>query len=122
LNQEQKDVLDFHIKYEVGYYDTPTFPHEKVKKLRITLVKEETNELVEAIEKDDMILIADALGDSLYVIYGTAIAYGIDLESVFKEIHRSNMTKEGTLRDDGKILKGKSWSPPDILTVLRNQK
>lgn len=122
MNWEQFLVKGFHEKYGVVINDKPTIPDEETKKLRITLNLEEKDELTEALKANDLVKIADALADRLYVIYGTAVSYGIDLEPIFQEVHNSNMTKEGNLRDDGKILKGKYWIPPDIETELELQK
>lgn len=91
--------------------------------LRISLIREEFDELKAAIHQGDLVGIADGLADLLYVVYGTGHEYGIQLDRVFEEVHRSNMSKLGDdgkplRRDDGKILKGPNFSPPDIPTQL----
>jgi len=85
--------------------------------LRVGLIDEEFKELKEAMEKENMVKIADGLADLLYVLYGTAITYGLDMDPIFREVHRSNMSKgnpEVVRAPNGKILKGKNWSPPDL--------
>lgn len=87
------------------------------------LIAEELDELHVALNEDDKVGIADALGDLLYVVLGAAIRWDLPIGEVFTEIHRSNMSKlqaDGTVlkRDDGKVLKPKTYSPPDIETIL----
>ena len=94
--------------------------HER-KALRQQLILEECVEFVDAQREDDMVGIADALADLIYVIVGCALEYGIPLDKVFDEVQRSNMTKlrNGIIkRDDGKILKGKDFEEPDIKSIL----
>jgi predicted HAD superfamily Cof-like phosphohydrolase len=92
-------------------------------RLRVDLVQEEVGEFIAASEQGDLIGIADALADIVYVVYGTALTYGIDLDAVLREVHRSNMSKldsdgKPVLRPDGKVLKSDRYSPPDIASVL----
>jgi predicted HAD superfamily Cof-like phosphohydrolase len=87
------------------------------------LLDEELGELQEAIDACSVVDIADALGDLVYVLYGTALTFGINLDAVVAEIHRSNMSKLGSdnrpvMRSDGKVLKGRNYSPPDIAAAL----
>ena len=101
----------------------PTFPEEEIQRLRLDLIEEELDELHYAIDNKDMVEIADALGDLLYVVYGAGHAFGIDLDECFKEIHASNMSKLGPdgkpiKREDGKVLKPDTYFPPDLKTVL----
>jgi predicted HAD superfamily Cof-like phosphohydrolase len=91
--------------------------------LRIDLIKEETMELMDAVAKGDIVEIADALTDILYVTYGAGHAYGIDLNRCFAEVQRSNMSKFGPngevyKNSDGKVLKGPDYSKPDLKSVL----
>ena len=91
--------------------------------LRRELLREEYEEYIAAEDAGDLVELADALGDMAYVIYGTAIAYGIDLDAVVREIHRSNMTKlmpDGTVkrREDGKVQKGPNFVRPNINAAL----
>lgn len=91
--------------------------------LRLELIDEELKELAEAIDNDDIVEIADALTDLLYVVYGAGHAYGIDLDECFDEVHRSNMSKLGEngkpiYREDGKVLKGPNYFAPDLEGVM----
>lgn len=108
----------------VGAYtgQWPHVPPEKIRKLRIKLIDEEMNEFVQASEEGDLVAVADALADLLVVINGAALAWGIAMEPIFNEVHRSNMTKtDGSVREDGKILKGPSFSPPNLEPLLESQ-
>ena len=101
----------------------PAFPEEEIQRLRLDLIEEELDELHYAIDNKDMVEIADALGDLLYVVYGAGHAFGIDLDECFKEIHASNMSKLGPdgkpiKREDGKVLKPDTFFPPDLKTIL----
>ncbi len=101
----------------------PTFPEEEIQRLRLDLIEEELDELHYAIDNKDMVEIADALGDLLYVVYGAGHAFGIDLDECFKEIHASNMSKLGPdgkpiKREDGKVLRPDTFFPPDLKTIL----
>ena len=101
----------------------PTFPEDDIQRLRLDLIEEELDELHYAIDNKDMVEIADALGDLLYVVYGAGHAFGIDLDECFKEIHASNMSKLGPdgkpiKREDGKVLKPDTFFPPDLKTIL----
>lgn len=101
----------------------PEFPDDDTVALRIELISEELNELFDACENKDIVEVADALTDILYVTYGAGHAFGIDLDECFTEVQRSNMSKLGEnnkpiYRDDGKILKGPNYSEPDLKSVL----
>lgn len=94
-------------------------PGPDVKALRISLMVEELHELEMAMAYDDLTLMADGLADLLYVVIGTAVAYGMDIEPIFDEVHRSNMTKKGgPQRKDGKALKPETYEPPDLAPIL----
>ena len=96
----------------------------KTRDLRIALIKEELGELEEAGHKQNLTKIADAIADLLYVVYGTAVSYGIDIEPVFLEVHRSNMSKgdpEIVRASNGKILKSRNWTPPNLEPLLKTQ-
>ena len=101
----------------------PTFPSKKVQKMRVKLIREELKELIEAINENDIVEVADALTDILYVTYGAGHAFGIDLDACFAEVQRSNMTKLGEdgkpiYRQDGKIIKGPNYSEPNLQKVI----
>lgn len=94
------------------------------QRLRIELIREELDELVDAISNDDIVEVADALTDILYVTYGAGHAFGINLDDCFDEVHSSNMSKLGATgrpiyRDDGKILKGENYFAPDLTKIVK---
>jgi predicted HAD superfamily Cof-like phosphohydrolase len=117
-------VADFHRAFNLPMRQSPSADVDKsLAKLRVALLQEEVGEFITASEKGDLVAIADALADIAYVVYGTALTYGIDLDSVLREVHRSNMSKLGNdgkplIRDDGKVLKSERYFPPDIASVL----
>lgn len=107
--------------------NVPEFPDEQVCQLRIDLIEEELNELKEAIENKDIVEVADALVDILYVTYGAAHSFGIPIETCFNIVQASNMSKLGEdgkpiYREDGKIMKGPNYTPPDLKKVLQMYK
>jgi predicted HAD superfamily Cof-like phosphohydrolase len=98
----------------------------ELAKLRVDLLVEETGEFSDATAKGDIVGIADALADIVYVAYGAAVTYGIDLDAALREVHRSNMSKlddqgRPVYREDGKVLKSARYTPPDIAGVLSRQ-
>lgn len=102
---------------------SPDLTDYRVNNLRMRLIDEERRELLGALADDDVLGVADALADLMYVVIGSALQWGIPLERVFAEVHRSNMTKRGgDKRADGKILKGPNYSPPDLSFVLEGGK
>ena len=122
MTEEQQKVKDFHKKFGIVINEKPTLANPDTRALRIRLIKEELEELIVAIKADKLDQVADALGDLLYVVYGAGVSFGIDLEPVFNEIHRTNMMKEGgRRRKDGKHLKPVNWQPPDIKSILQKQ-
>ena len=97
----------------------PQFPDEKTMQLRYELIKEELNELEQAMKTKNLKEIADALTDILYVTYGAGYAYGINLDKCFKEVQRANMSKLGTdgkpiYNEKGKVMKGPDYSEPNL--------
>ena len=101
----------------------PTLPSPELGKLRLELIREEFEELTVATNAMDIVEIADALTDILYVVYGAGHAFGIDLDECYNEVHRSNMSKLGTdgkpiYRDDGKVLKGPNYFHPNLKDIL----
>ena len=101
----------------------PSFSTDKINKLRLDLIKEELEELTEAMNNKDLLEVADALTDILYVTYGAGAAFGIDLDKCFDEVHRSNMSKlseEGKpiYNEFGKVMKGPNYSPPDLKKII----
>lgn len=118
------DLLAFHramVPDQIG--ETPAEPPVEITGLRCSLIEEEIFELEVAMDIGDLERIADGIADAIYVLVGTALAYGIDLPAVWAEVHRSNMAKVGgPIREDGKRLKPEGWTPPDIADVLARQR
>ena len=99
------------------------FPNEKVVELRKKLIDEEFNELKDAIKENNLIEVADALTDILVVTYGAGVAFGIDLDKCFKEVHRSNMSKlskdgKPIYKEFGKVMKGPNYFKPNLKQYL----
>ena len=97
----------------------PSFSTDKINKLRIDLIKEELDELKEAMDNNDLLEVADALTDILYVTYGAGHAFGIDLDKCFEEVQNSNMSKLGEngepiYNESGKVMKGPNYFKPDL--------
>ena len=97
----------------------PQFPDEETMQLRYDLIKEELNELEQAMKTKDLKEVADALTDILYVTYGAGYAYGINLDKCFKEVQRANMSKLGNdgkpiYNEKGKVMKGPNYSEPNL--------
>lgn len=119
-------VTEFHTTYNMPIRETPTLDIP-ARKMRLELILEEAQEYAEAESNGDLVEMADALADLVYVAYGAALEHGIDLDHVLQEVQRSNLSKlhhETGLpiyREDGKVLKGENFSPPDIDTVLKQQ-
>jgi len=119
-------VTLFHDTYGLDRKATPTAQLSKAKnELRYNLMKEENEEYLEAANNGDLVEVADALGDMLYILCGTIIEHGMQdkIEEVFNEIQRSNMSKLGEdgkpiYREDGKVLKGPNYFKPDIANIL----
>jgi predicted HAD superfamily Cof-like phosphohydrolase len=119
-------VKAFHTAFKLGYLDSPKADLGKDKNLlRYKLMREENEEYLEAANNDDLVEVADALGDMLYILCGTIIEHGLQhkIEEVFEEIQRSNMSKLGEdgepiYREDGKVLKGPNYFKPNIEGIL----
>jgi predicted HAD superfamily Cof-like phosphohydrolase len=97
----------------------PSFSTDKINKLRIDLIKEELEELTEAMHRKDLLEVADALTDILYVTYGAGHSFGIDLDQCFDEVQNSNMSKLGKdgkpiYNESGKVMKGPNYFKPDL--------
>ena len=121
-----KHVEDFHDAFGIANnYSPTTILSEEEIMLRYNLMKEENEEYLEAAKNKDIVEIADALGDQLYILCGTILKHGLQdkIEEVFEEIQRSNMSKLDEngipiFREDGKILKSDRYFKPDIKTIL----
>jgi predicted HAD superfamily Cof-like phosphohydrolase len=119
MTDEQVMVTEFHRTFGIMEAPLPTIPDEATRTLRIRLIQEEFDELKEAGEQGNLSAIAKELADLLYVVYGTAVSYGIDMEPVFREVHRSNMSKVGGhKRADGKWVKPAHYSAAAIDPIL----
>jgi predicted HAD superfamily Cof-like phosphohydrolase len=120
-----KLVEEFHEKFLIGNNHEYTLLDEKTSELRYNLIKEENEEYLEACKNGDIVEIADALGDILYIAFGSLLKHGLQykIDEVFDEIHRSNMSKldkdgKPIFREDGKVLKSELYFRPDIKKVL----
>ena len=101
----------------------PSFSTDKINQLRVSLIQEELDELKEAMSNNDLLEVADALTDLLYVTYGAGHAFGINLDKCFEEVHRSNMSKlsadgKPIYNEFGKVMKGPNYSPPDLKKII----
>ena len=102
----------------------PSFSSEKINDLRYNLIKEELGELKQAMDDKDLLEVADALTDILYVTYGAGIAFGIDLDKCFEEVQNSNMSKLGVdgkpiYNEAGQVMKGPNYFKPDLSKFVK---
>jgi len=125
MQKQLKSVETFHIAFEEENGVAPQLVDKLTFELRHRLMQEENEEYLEACKNDNVVEIADALGDQLYILCGTILKHGLQykIEEVFDEIQRSNMSKLGEdgkpiRREDNKILKGPGYSKPDIHKIL----
>ena len=122
MKKQIDSVKQFHKTYKIGYSDKPLASLGKNKnRLRFKLMSEENNEYLAAADNNDMIEVADALGDMLYILCGTILEHGMQdlIEPVFDEIQKSNMSKLGEdgnpiFREDGKVMKGPNYFKPNF--------
>lgn len=127
--KQLKAVEEFHTAFGIGVsHVTKPSLGPGINMLRYNLMKEENDEYLEAVQNNDMIEVADALGDMLYILCGTILEHGLQhkIEAVFDEIQRSNMSKLGEdgkpiYREDGKVMKGPNYSKPDFSKILGNK-
>ena len=127
MKKQLDKVSEFHKMFKLGMEKQPVSRLKNDKsKLRFELMKEENEEYMEAVDNDDIVEVADALGDMLYILCGTIIEHGMTelIEEVFDEIHRSNMSKLGedgkpVYREDGKVMKGPGYFKPDIAKIIK---
>ena len=124
--KQLNSVKEFHTAFEIGFSESPKSDLGESKNvLRFNLMKEENEEYLEAVQNNDLIEIADALGDMLYILCGTIIEHGLQhkIEAVFDEIQRSNMSKldhdgKPIYREDGKVMKGPNYFKPDFSKII----
>jgi predicted HAD superfamily Cof-like phosphohydrolase len=129
MKNKIKAVQEFHESFGLGISHSPIARLSAQKlKLRFDLMDEENNEYLEAAENDDLVEVADALGDMLYILCGTILEHGMQykIEEVFNEIQKSNMSKLGAdgkpiYREDGKVMKGPSYFKPNIASILNGE-
>ena len=127
MQKQLNAVKLFHETYGLGVSTEMKSDLGKLKnELRFNLMKEENEEYLEAVENNDIVEIADALGDMLYILCGTILEHGLQhkIEEVFDEIQRSNMSKLGEdgkpiYREDGKVMKGPNYSKPNFSAILK---
>jgi predicted HAD superfamily Cof-like phosphohydrolase len=127
MQKQLNAVSEFHTAFGLGVSQTLKGDlGEQKNKLRFDLMKEENEEYLEAVQNNDIIEIADALGDMLYILCGTILEHGLQhkIEAVFDEIQRSNMSKLGEdgkpiYREDGKVLKGPNYFKPNFEEILK---
>lgn len=122
MTHEQGMVAEFHRRFDIVVGSSPAIPDESTCLLRLRLIQEELDELRDAFGHGHLPAVAKELADLLYVVYGTAVSCGIDMEPVFREVHRSNMTKIGGYkRADGKWVKPANYSPASLDEILTTQ-
>ena len=119
-----EDVKDFMTTYGQEVKTKSEFPEEQIIKLRIDLIKEELNELTDAIKQRNLVEVADALTDILYVTYGAGHSFGINLDLCFAEVQRSNMSKLGEddkpiYNEQGKVMKGSNYTKPNLKQFIK---
>ena len=128
MKNKIKAVKSFHEAFGLGIKESPVAQLSEQKlKLRFDLMAEENEEYLEAAQNNNLVEVADALGDMLYILCGTILEHGMQykIEEVFNEIQQSNMSKLGAdgkpiYREDGKVMKGPNYFKPDILSILTN--
>lgn len=116
-------LWEFHTVYNCARSNTIKFPDQATRDMRINILKEEWEEYLQAEKESDIVEIADALADIIYIAIGTAVSYGIPMDKIFNEVHASNMSKldengNPIYREDGKILKGPNYFKPDIKGII----
>jgi len=116
-------VGDFMEAFGQEVHCEPTLRDRETRSLRVELIQEELEELQNGLDSRDIVEVADALTDLLYVVYGAGHAFGIDLDECFAEVHESNMSKLGEngrpiYREDGKVLKGPNYFPPNLEDIV----
>lgn len=126
MNAEQQALVDFHKIFDLEWSDRPREISEAEAALRIHLMEEELREVITAMAFEDLTAVAKELADLLYVVYGAAVSYGLDMEPIFAEVHRSNLTKipeDGIIlrREDGKIMKPDTYTPADLKPIIEQQ-
>tara|TARA_B110000444_G_C18758317_1_gene556253 strand:+ start:15 stop:386 length:372 start_codon:yes stop_codon:yes gene_type:complete len=119
-----KKVKTFMKTFGQEVKDKPSFSSEKINNLRYNLIKEELDELKEALSQKDLLEVADALTDILYVTYGAGHAFGLDLDKCFEEVQQSNMSKldeqgKPIYNEEGKVMKGPKYFKPNLSKFIK---
>ena len=117
-------VKNFMMAFGQEVKSEPSFSNEKINELRYNLIKEELDELKIAMNNKDLLEVADALTDILYVTYGAGVAFGLDLDACFNEVHNSNMSKmdingKPIFNENGKVMKGPNYFKPNLSKFLK---
>lgn len=119
MRVEQEQVRQFHRKYKFPAPDAPTIGELPLRLNRFQLMREELEEYLDACDEADLVKVADAIADLAYTVVGTAVAHGLDLQPLFAEVHRSNMTKDvGAF----KPVKGHAFQPPRLAEEVLRQR
>lgn len=125
MKTEIEMVKDFHNAYGHPVADSPKYISSQRCLMRHNILSEEVNELLTAMVNKDLVEVADGIADCLYILFGTAIEFGVadKMEAVFHEVHQSNMSKLGEdgkpiYREDGKIMKGPNYRKPNINSII----
>ena len=127
IKKELDAVQEFHEAFKINVNQEPTLDlSDQIKELRFNLMKEENEEYLEAVQNNDLVEVADALGDMLYILCGTILTHGMQhkITEVFEEIQRSNMSKLGEngnpiFIEDGKVMRGPNYFKPNIESILK---
>ena len=127
IKKELDAVQEFHEAFKINVNQEPTLDlSDQIKELRFNLMKEENEEYLEAVQNNDLVEVADALGDMLYILCGTILTHGMQhkINEVFEKIQPSNMSKLGAdgnpiYRGDGKVMKGPNHFKPNIKAILK---
>ena len=129
MKKQLEQVKQFNKAFKIEDAEKPRLINKEEYVLRMRLMDEENNEYLEACEQKDIVEVADALADQLYILCGTILKHGMGniIEDLFNEVHRSNMSKldengERIVREDGKILKSSLYTPPNLNTIIEANK
>lgn len=116
----QEMVKEFHESFGINSNDVPNIISKENALRRIRLMMEELAELTKAMQEENLIEISDGIADLLYVTFGAAVEYGLPMDKIFQEVHRSNMTKVDGHMENGKWIKPDNYEPPKIKAILDN--
>lgn len=127
MHKQLQQLKEFSTAYNAFMNEQPAIPPAEIIALRLRLLREEVDELEEALRMGDLVGVADAQTDIQYILFGTVLATGMQdiFEKLFDEVHRSNMSKLGEdgkpiLREDGKVLKGPNFTLPSLVPIINS--